>query len=123
MRGMGNHAARPAYMVGILVEGLGLLRRVGMPTMHEPLPFMIRTLSASTTTRSPKTMINNHTSPKPATARQPSGEWLDDTPCSGLVDLTRKRRKRKIQKNSPLRDKGLLRVIFANEAKTRGNPI
>jgi hypothetical protein len=48
---------------------------------------------------------------------------LDDTHCSGSSDLTEKRRKQKIQKNSPLQDKGLLSVIFANEAKRKQKPI
>jgi hypothetical protein len=44
-------------------------------------------------------------------------------PCSGSSDLTGKRRKQKIQRNAPLQDKGLLTVIFANEAKKKQNPI
>jgi hypothetical protein len=48
---------------------------------------------------------------------------LDRMPCSGSSDLTEKRRKQKIQKNSPLQDKGLLYVIFANEARRKQKPI
>jgi hypothetical protein len=48
---------------------------------------------------------------------------LDQMPSSGCADLTGKRRKRKIQKNSPLQNKGLLSVIFANEAKRKQKPI
>jgi hypothetical protein len=43
--------------------------------------------------------------------------------CSGSSDLTKKRRKQKNQKNPPLQDKGLLSVIFANDAKRKQNPI
>jgi hypothetical protein len=43
--------------------------------------------------------------------------------CSGSSDLTENAAKQNLQENSPLQDKGLLRVIFANEAKTRQKPI
>jgi hypothetical protein len=82
-----------------------------------------RTSSASTTKRSPETMINSHTSPKPTNSQQPSGEWLDNTLCSGLVDLTENAAKQNLQENSTLQDKGLLSAIFANEAKRKQKPI
>jgi hypothetical protein len=67
-------------------------------------------------------MINGRTSPKPTNPQQLSGEWLDDTLCSGLVDLTENATKQNLQENSSLQDKGLLTVIFANEAKRKQKP-
>lgn len=39
--------------------------------------------------------------------------------CSGSSDLTENAAKQNLQENSPLQDKGLLTVIFANEAKRK----
>jgi hypothetical protein len=43
--------------------------------------------------------------------------------CSGSSDLTKNATKQNLQENSPLQDKGLMSVIFANEAKMKQNPI
>jgi hypothetical protein len=43
--------------------------------------------------------------------------------CSGSSYLTENATKQNLQENSPLQDKGLLSVIFANEAKMKQNPI
>jgi len=41
--------------------------------------------------------------------------------CEG--EITENATKQNLQENSPLQDKGLLSVIFANEAKIKQNPI
>jgi hypothetical protein len=46
-----------------------------------------------------------------------------EAPCSGSSDLTENAAKQNLKENSPLQDKGLLSVIFANEAKRKQNPI
>lgn len=48
---------------------------------------------------------------------------LDGTNCSGSSNLTENAAKQNLQNNSPLQDKGLLSVIFANEAKRKQNTI
>jgi hypothetical protein len=52
-----------------------------------------------------------------------NSEALPLTNCSGSSDLTENAAKQNLQENSPLQDKGLLSVIFANEAKRKQKPI